>query len=170
MTALVSDCFKWSRDDAGAWLMIKTDRAPALAQELNGRKTSVRFTEYRAGRSKDANAMYHAVLSQLAGALGISNNHLHNIMLRRYGAGPELLGDAPAYVYLPDDEATERAVDEAETYHLQPTSGVTVDRFGKTRRAYMMLRGSSTFDTKEFSRLLDGLLSECREVGLTPVF
>ena len=29
-----------------------------------------------------------------------------------------------------------------------------------------MLRGSSTYDTKEMSELIDGLVSECREQGI----
>ena len=33
-------------------------------------------------------------------------------------------------------------------------------------RTYIMLRGSSSYDTKEMARLIDGLVSECKEVGI----
>lgn len=33
-------------------------------------------------------------------------------------------------------------------------------------RTYMMLRGSHEYDTREMSQLIDGLISECREVGI----
>ena len=33
-------------------------------------------------------------------------------------------------------------------------------------RTYMMLKGSSEYDTKEMSHLIDGLVSECKEMGI----
>lgn len=32
-----------------------------------------------------------------------------------------------------------------------------------------MLRGSSTYDTAEMSRLIDGLVGDCSDVGMTDV-
>ena len=39
-------------------------------------------------------------------------------------------------------------------------------RDGAAFRAYIMLRGSSTYDTREMSELINGLVSECREMGI----
>lgn len=33
-------------------------------------------------------------------------------------------------------------------------------------RTYMMLKGSSTYNTREMSMLIDGLVSECRDAGI----
>ena len=55
---------------------------------------------------------------------------------------------------------------EAETYHIKPTSQVQKGADGTLFRTYKMLRGSSTYDTKEMSYLIDGLVGECRELGI----
>lgn len=35
-----------------------------------------------------------------------------------------------------------------------------------TYRTYVMLKGSSDYDTREMSELIDGLVSECKECGI----
>jgi hypothetical protein len=67
---------------------------------------------------------------------------------------------------LPDTDETERKALEAETYHIKPTSQTRDGKDGVTYRAYMLMRGSSTYNTEEFSRLLDGLLDACRSAGV----
>lgn len=57
-------------------------------------------------------------------------------------------------------------VDEAQLYHLRPTSQVKAGKNGEMYRTYMMLKGSSVYDTREMSMLIDGLVSECREAGI----
>lgn len=67
---------------------------------------------------------------------------------------------------LPDTESAQKAIDEAQSYHLKPTSQVKEGKGGVMYRTYMMLKGSSEYDTKEMSRLIDGLVSECKEMGI----
>ena len=67
--------------------------------------------------------MYWSVLTSFAEALNISNARAHNLLLRRYGQ-LERYDDKPVYVVLPDTEDAETKADEAETYHLKPTSQV----------------------------------------------
>ena len=167
MTSFVSDKIKWTRDSDGAWLCVKADQAPALAEAFDGKRISLTIKEYKRKRSLDANAFYWATISQLAAALQVSNTYLHNLMLRRYGQAEEYDGGL-VYVLLPDDDESARKADEAETYHLKPTNNLRQGKDGKLYRAYILLRGSSTYDTKEMSRLVDGLLSECKEVGVIP--
>ena len=70
------------------------------------------------------------------------------------------------YVVVPDDDSGEEKALEAETYHIKPTSEVKQARDGAAFRTYIMLRGSSTYDTREMSELINGLVSECREMGI----
>ena len=77
-----------------------------------------------------------------------------------------VIDDQGVYTVLPDTDEAQKAIDEAETYHLKPTSQVKPGKGGKMYRTYMMLRGSSDYDTKEMSRLIDGLVSECKEAGI----
>lgn len=136
-----------------------------VAVELSGLDAlDVEIKKRRKRRSLDANAYYWQLLSKLAEANGISKNRAHNIMLSRYGQMEEYDGHL-VYVVVPDTpDGAEKAL-EAETYHMKPTSEVQKGIDGTLFRTYKMLRGSSTYDTKEMSYLIDGLVGECRELG-----
>ncbi len=137
-----------------------------VAVELSGLDAlDVEIKKRRKRRSLDANAYYWQLLSKLAEASGISKNRAHNIMLSRYGQMEEYDGHL-VYVVVPDTpDGAEKAL-EAETYHIKPTSQVQKGADGTLFRTYKMLRGSSTYDTKEMSHLIDGLVGECRELGI----
>jgi hypothetical protein len=136
-----------------------------MFDDLHETEVEVIVKKYRKKRSLDANGLYWASLTQLAKVLRVSNNRLHNMMIRQYGQ-PEMYGDKVAYIMLPDTEATEEKSLEADTYHIKPTSKVKHGSDGVDYRAYMLMRGSSTYNTEEFSRLLDGLLEACEDMGI----
>lgn len=140
------------------------DRPEAL-EGLAGKELAVTAKERKGKRSLDANSYYWVLIGKLARALGISNPELHNQMLRRYGQ-PERLDGKLIYLVIPDTEEAERRALFAETYHIKPTSEVKMGADGMSYRTYCMLRGSRTYDTAEMSRLIDGLVSECREAGI----
>lgn len=106
-------------------------------------------------RSRTANSYYWVLLTKLSGALHTSNDELHEIMLQRYGK------------YLTDVDGN--------TITVTVRCGVDIRRFGGHYvyykdngqfAAYMVLKGSHDYDTKEMSELLDGLISECKECGI----
>lgn len=166
MLKLTSDSFGWTQDARGFNLAVRTNLAKEIAERLNDGKTyTVEIKEYRRKRSLDANALYWSVLTQLAKVLDTSNAELHNILLRRYGQ-VEKYDDQLVYVVLPDTPDAAKKADCAETYHVKPTSQTRLGKDGKQYRTYILMRGSSTYDTAEMSRLIDGLLSECKDVGL----
>ena len=170
MRRLVSKFFRWSADQSGQWLSIRTPAAREIIESLDPNKVySVEIKEKKKKRSLDQNALYWVVLTQVARKLGISNPRCHNLMLRRYGV-PERYGDQAVYVVLPDtDEASEKAA-EAETYHLKPTSQVKAGKDGNNYRTYLLLRGSSTYDSSEMSRLVNGVLDEAKELGIEMIW
>lgn len=142
-----------------------TKRVAAEASSLSGIRLRIEAKKYRKKRSLDANAYYWQLITKLASCLQISNPAAHNLMLRRYGQ-MECIDGKLIYLVLPNtDEAEERAI-EAENYHIKPTSEIRTGSDGELYRTYIMLRGSSTYDSKEMSRLIDGLVSECKEVGI----
>ena len=51
-------------------------------------------------------------------------------------------------------------------YHIKPTSEVKETQSGRRFRTYVMLRGSSTYDTAEMSALINGLVEECKDLGI----
>lgn len=142
-----------SRMDTAAALRL------AKADELD-----VEVRKHRKGRSLDANAYYWKLVSDLAEALHVSKPYLHNHLLRRYGQ-VETVGGKVAYVSIPDAYEAQKEVDESQAYHLKPTSKVAV-KDGTAYRTYVLLKGSSRYDTREMAALIDGLVSECKEAGL----
>lgn len=134
-------------------------------EKLMGKKLSLDVKQYREKRSLDANAYYWQLLTKVAEAVKVSKPFAHNQFLRRYGQIEQLDGKA-VYVVIPDTEESENRVGEAETYHLKPTSEVKEGRDGQMYRTYMMLRGSSDYDTKEMSELISGLVSEAKDLGI----
>lgn len=130
--------------------------------DIKDRLLSIVVKMYRKKRSLDANAYYWQLVGKLADKLQVSRPYIHNQMLRRYGELEELDGKQ-VYVVLPDSEDGARLADEAETFHIKPTSEIKTGADGMTYRTYKMLRGSHTYDTKEMSVLINGLIGECRE-------
>lgn len=128
-------------------------------------RLDVEIKKHREKRSLDANAYYWKLVSDLAEALHVSKPYLHNDLLRKYGQIAIIDGKA-VYAVIPDTDEAQREIDEAQTYHLKPTSQVKAGKGGGMYRTYMMLRGSHEYDTKEMSQLIDGLVSECREMGI----
>lgn len=166
MIATKTDSIAWSADAAGMILSLRTPEARRIAETVKqGKPYTVEIKEYRKKRSLDQNALYWSVLTQFASAMHMSNNEAHNRMLRDYGQ-VKRFGDKIAFVVLPDTDEVERQTLEAETEHLKPTSQVKIGNDGMNYRTYMMLKGSSSYDTAEMTRLLDGLLEECRQIGI----
>ena len=126
---------------------------------------SITASQPKVRRSLAANSYYWVLQGKLAGKLGISNARLHNLLLRRYGAVETVDGER-LVVFIPDTETAENDVLEAETYHLKPTSAIKTFNDGHDRRMYVVLKGSSQYDTEEMSRLINGVVDECNQAGI----
>ncbi len=133
--------------------------------KIKDKPLRISVKQWRDKRSLDANAYYWVLVAKLGDKLNLSKPHLHNILLRRYGQ-PEVIDGKMIYLVLPDTDQGARKADEAETYHIKPTSEVKTGRNGERFRTYVMLRGSSTYSTEEMAHLIDGLVSECKEAGI----
>ncbi|WP_143249352.1 hypothetical protein [Anaerostipes sp. 494a] len=134
--------------------------------KLKGKdKLRIRIVQYRKKRSLDANAYYWTLITKFADVIGLSNPEAHNMMLRGYGQS-EIFDGKAVYVTIPDTEEAEKKVNNATDYHLAPTSQVRTGNDGVMYRTYRLLRGSRTYDTKEMSRLIDGLITCCKEAGI----
>lgn len=139
---------------------VEKESAPAartLANKLRSMKDKLVVTvkEYRNRRSLSANAYMWKLLSEIAHVIGSDKDAVYLEMLRRYGKF--------IYAVVSPEAAEElkqkyRTVDEVRDISVNGENGVQL-------RMYL---GSSTYDTKEMSVLLDGIVSECRELGIEP--
>ena len=150
----------------GKWnLTFSTDQNVAeAAQIFFGKDIDVKLKQHKEKRSLDANAYYWCLLTKLARIHGWSNAEAHNRMLRDYGQYEQVEGQLIA-VPLPDTDQTEREVLSKIEYHLALSPKVTIMK-GETKRVYLLLRGSSTYNTEEMARLISGLIEECRYSGI----
>lgn len=133
--------------------------------EYRGKDLKLKLCKYTQKRSLNANSYYRALISEMAELNGISLNRQHNLLLRRYGQF-ERIADNIVVVDIPDVAGNESIVDESETVHLKPTSRVMRAKNGTEYRTYIMLRGSHTYDSREMKRLIDGTVSEAKEMGI----
>lgn len=107
--------------------------------------------EKKAKRTLTQNAYYWVLLHELAKALKIDNDMAHKMMLERYGVYEviSVLNGIDLTGYF--------------KYFDEIGSG-TVN--GKQFTHYKIFKGSSQMDSKEFAVLLDGLISDCEELGI----
>lgn len=102
-------------------------------------------------RSLTQNAYYWSLVNQLASCLKTDSDSCHFLLLQRYGVYEviSVLSDIDVHGYF--------------KYYKEIGHG-TVN--GKQFTHYKVYKGSSQMDSKEFSVLLDGTISECNEVGI----
>ena len=145
-------------------MILETDyRAVAAFEALNDKDIDITLMAHRDKRNLDQNALYWSVVGEIALATNQSTSVIHNLMLRRYGF-PLMYGGQIVYAMIPD--GTDDIVLKDEQTHLKPTSQVKVMKDGTVRRTYMIIRGSHDYNTKEMSRLIDGAISEAKEIGV----
>lgn len=116
----------------------------------------------RAKRSLNANNYHWSLVNKLADALGISNYEVHNQLLCDYGEDWLDEGLQPTYILMKDDDRYRKS----ETVHYRPTEHVEC-RNGVDYRWFVLLLPSHLMDKKQMSRLLQGTISECEQVGIT---
>ena len=120
-------------------------------------KLTLKATKYRKKRSLDANALLWKCLGDIAQSLRIDKWQVYLMMLKRYGKFTHIVVKENAV------EAVKKQWRECEV-----VGEITVN--GQKAVQMLCYFGSSTLDTKEFSVLLDGVISEMKEMGLeTPV-
>ena len=117
-----------------------------------------KITEYRQKRSLNANAFFHVLCQKIAEATHQSLTSVKNQLLADYGQIDTDMGT----VILLDD------IDWKSTpyMHLLPTSATRVLDNGKLYRVYWIIRGSHTYDTREMSRLIEGAVTEAKELDI----
>lgn len=107
--------------------------------------------EPKKNRSLSANGLYWACIGDLCHSLRISKDECHIMMLRRYGVFQTLRMTHAAYETFKGHWRDTEVIEEGDDY---------VD--------FHCYFSSSTYTSKEFSVLIDGVISEMKEVGLTP--
>lgn len=122
----------------------------AIKDEAN---LDIKATKHRKKRSLDANATLWWCLDKIAAALSIDKWDVYLLMLKRYGKFTHIV-------------VKENMVDavKAQWRECEVVGNITVN--GKKAVQMLCYFGSSTLNSAEFSRLLNGVISEMEEMGL----
>lgn len=118
-----------------------------------GKLLSVEVKQYRQKRSLDANSYMWVLLSKMAEVLHTSKDELYLIMLERYGVFTHIVVNPAKVEQFKKEWRACRELGE-----------VTVN--GKTGIQLQCYLGSSHYDTKQMSVLIDGIVSECKELEI----
>lgn len=131
------------------------------AVPLRDKQLALKIVEKRKKRSLDANAYYWVLVGKIAEALKSSTTEVHNQMLSDYGR-PLIEGGQVVSVVIRENIDWKRL----DVLHLKPTSKTMENAKGDLYRVYYVMRGSHTYDTKEMSTLIDGCVSEARNLNI----
>ena len=121
-----------------------------------GKELSVEIKQYRVKRSLDSNAYLWLLLNEMASILKTTKDELYIEVLSRYGVFTHLV-------------VKENVVDrvKAEWKAVRELGKVSIN--GKDGVQLQVFFGSSTYDTKEMSTLINGVVEEAKELGINTV-
>ena len=114
-------------------------------------KLSIEIKPYREKRSLNANAYAWKLIGEIADIVRSSKDEVYLEMLRKYGQSEliSVLSHIPIEQYV-------KYCDEVGESKLN----------GKMFKHYRVYKGSSEFDTREMSILIDGIVGEAKELGI----
>lgn len=159
---------EWREDQNGSWVSFRvSDREMAKkACEflIESKAYVVSLKEKKIRRSLDANAYFHLLVNKLAAKIGSSNDDVKTDLVLKYGTIARDEDGQIAAVMIPDYGNIEdftRYSRFIKTKEIPKENGEMA-----TYNCYILYKPTHTLDTKEMSRLIDGTISECKELGI----
>ena len=112
------------------------------------------IVEHKEKRSLNANAYAWALINKIANVLRANKDDVYLTMLKRYGQSEivSVLSSIDISGYIK---------------YSEPICNVTMQ--GKEFTHYKVYKGSSEYDTREMSILIDGIVSEANEMGIDTI-
>lgn len=151
-----------SMDDTYTITLVLTQK-PNMAQleqlkqhTNNGKLLDVAVKKFRKKRSLDSNSYAHLLIGKIADVLRSSKDEIYIDMLIKYGQREKklvsVLADAADMIY----RATNNHCYEIGESELN----------GKLFKHLAILIGSSQYNSREMSILIDGIVSDAKELGI----
>ena len=147
----------------GGWLMVKPERddlgkAMTIVRKHKDKLYDLEVKEHRKKRSLDANAYCWTLINKIADALRITPIEIYRQAIQNIGGNYEVI------------PIKEEAADHfKQIWQAQGLGWPCVD-MGKSKiHGYRNLRayyGSSTYDTRQMSQLIDNLVQDCRALDI----
>lgn len=155
------DKARWSMDSEGDWISLRihsADRRKAqqLVDEVD-KPYSLTVKPYRKKRSLDANAYCFVLIDKIAHAMRLTKEEVYREAIRNIGGNSE--------VVCVQDEAVDRLCQSWSRNGL----GWLTETFPSKLEGCTNVRlyfGSSTYDTKQMSVLIDHVIQEAKSLGI----
>jgi len=151
---------RWHEDSDGTWISFLTDKRTALTmlEQLNDKEYELEIKEKKKRRSVDANAYYWTLVSKLSAKLQTSPVEVYRQHIQDIGNNYEIL------------PIKDEAVDKFKTAWSKNGIGWVTNLIGPSKlKGYtnlMAYYGSSTYDSKQMTRLIDLVVEDCKENGI----
>ena len=117
-------------------------------------KLSVSMKKWRKKRSLDANAYVWVIMSEIAVVLGTSKEEVYEEMLQRYGV---LYKDEDGYITMTVKSIVDMRKIDGHWKRYKDNGKFT---------SYIMIKGTSEYDTAEMSRFIDCVVEEAKELDI----
>lgn len=119
----------------------------------------VTIKKWRRKRSKDANAYFHVLVNEIAIATGESDESVKQRLVLEYGVVDRDKNGTPVGWKLPVSVDIYKYYKYAKCFDTRTENGVDFNCF-------LIYKHTSEMDSKEMARLIDGTVSEARELGI----
>lgn len=120
-------------------------------------KLSIKAVKYRNRRSLDSNAYAWVLMQKIAEAVNSDRWSVYLEMLKKYSR---------EFTFV---ICKEHAVDKLKELYRTCIDLGEVNVNGQEGHQIQVFFGSSTFDTKAMSVFIDGIVSECKELGIETI-
>lgn len=139
------------------WLCLKTQPSDAMKWLYKFKPGFYDITKSRMKRSLDANAYCWVLLDKLSAELGVPKEELYQDQIRKIGGVCDII--------CIQNKALEKFRKQWEGQGIGwQTEELESKLTGCTN--LICYYGSSAFDTKQMSRLLDSIITDCKELGI----
>ena len=147
----------------GGWLMVKPTRedmgkAMAIVRNMKQKLYTLTIKVFRKKRSLDANAYAWVLIGKLADAMRLPPTVVYTNAIQNIGGNYEVIPIR--------EEAVEKF---KEVWTKQGLGWPCVDMGPSKIQGYRNLRvyyGSSTYDTRQMSMLIDALIQDCKALDI----
>lgn len=147
---------KWTVDQEGMWLMLLAPNKKQIQEfvlSLADKLYACTIKQHRTKRSLDANAYSWTLITKIADVMRASKEEVYLTMLKRYGQSSVI-------------SVIEEAADIFKRSVKYWEDFGEADLNGKHFIHIKVFMGSSEFDTKQMAILIDGIVSECKELNI----
>ena len=121
--------------------------------ELIGKEVRVTIKEWKEKRSLDANSYCWLLCTKLAEKLKTSKDEVYEECIQKYG-------------YTDDEPITITVKAEVDMSLISGHWKYLKDSADGKFKAYLRLKGSSEYNTKEMAHFLDMIIEDCKEQGI----